>query len=299
MKTPVYMDYHATTPVDPEVLAAMLPYFSEQFGNPASRQHRFGWITEEAVESARKSIAGFIGADSREIIFTSGATESNNLAIKGVAESLKQKGDHIITVSTEHKSVLDSCHRLEKYGFHVTYLSVDEFGMIDLNQFREQITPKTILVSVMIANNEIGTIQDVVSIGSICKERGVLFHTDASQAIGKIPIHVGTMHIDLMSFTGHKIYDSKRHRGFVCSTIGSTRKTYRSNGWRRARAGNAFRDVECSVDRRFCKSIGNRPQRHAGRIEKNFRIAGYDVQRFSFTAWRCRIERASEESSPE
>lgn len=209
MMTPVYMDYHATTPVDPEVVTAMLPYFSEQFGNPASRQHRFGWIADEAVESARKSIAGFIGADSREIIFTSGATESNNLAIKGVAESLKQKGDHIITVSTEHKSVIDTCHRLEKYGFHVTYLSVDEFGTIDLNQLREQITPKTILVSVMIANNEIGTIQDAVSIGSICKEHGILFHTDASQAIGKIPIHVGTMHIDLMSFTGHKIYGPK------------------------------------------------------------------------------------------
>lgn len=206
---PVYMDYQATTPVDQDVLAAMLPYFSEHFGNPASRQHKIGWVSEEAVESSRASIAKFIGAESREIIFTGGATESNNLAIKGVAEALKQKGNHIITVQTEHKSVLDSCKRLEKNGFHITYLPVDKLGRIDFDGFSNAMTSDTVLVSVMTANNEIGTLQDIASIGKICKEREVYFHTDASQAIGKISLDVRTMDVDLMSFTGHKIYGPK------------------------------------------------------------------------------------------
>jgi len=209
MKLPVYMDYHATTPVDPRVVEAMLPYFTENFGNPASRQHRFGWITEEAVESARTTTAKLIGAEPKEIIFTSGATESNNLAIKGIGEAWKQKGTHIVTVQTEHKSVLDVCKKMEKMGFQVTYIPVDEYGLIDPDRLRNAITPKTILVSIMTANNEIGTIQNITEIGKICHEQGVFFHTDASQAIGKLPINVKEMNIDLMSFTAHKIYGPK------------------------------------------------------------------------------------------
>jgi cysteine desulfurase len=209
MTTPVYMDYQATTPVDPRVLEAMLPYFSIRFGNPASRQHRFGWTAEEAAESSRASIARSIGAEAREIIFTSGATESNNLAIKGIAETGLAKGNHIVTVQTEHRSVLDCCRRLEKIGFAVTYLPVDEFGRVGLDSLRNALTPKTILVSVMAANNEIGTIHDLAAIGAICREQGVIFHTDASQALGKIPIDVRHMKIDLMSFTGHKVYGPK------------------------------------------------------------------------------------------
>jgi cysteine desulfurase len=205
----VYMDYHATTPVDPRVLEAMIPYFTEKFGNPASRQHQFGWVAEAAVESARASIAKCIGAESREIVFTSGATESNNLAIKGIAEASKQKGNHIVTIQTEHKSVLDVCKKLEKQGYEVTYLPVDEYGSIDLDLLRESLKPTTILVSVMIANNEIGTIQPVREIGKICREQGIFFHTDATQAVGKIPVNVQEMFIDLMSFSGHKIYGPK------------------------------------------------------------------------------------------
>ncbi|MBI4546555.1 MAG: IscS subfamily cysteine desulfurase [Ignavibacteriae bacterium] len=209
MKVPVYMDYHATTPVDPRVVEAMLPYFTESFGNPASRQHRFGWITEEAVESSRSTIAKLVGAESKEIIFTSGATESNNLAIKGIGEAWKQKGMHIVSVQTEHKSVLDVCKKMEKLGYQVTYLPVDEYGLIDIDRLKHAIMPKTILVSVMVANNEIGTIQNIAEVGEICHEKGVFFHTDASQAVGKIPMNVREMGIDLMSFTAHKIYGPK------------------------------------------------------------------------------------------
>ena|SRR2546422_963293 len=209
MKLPIYMDYQATTPVDPRVVESMLPFFTEKFGNPASRQHRFGWVTEEAVESARAIIARSIGAEPREIIFTSGATESNNLALKGASEALRQKGNHIVTVQTEHRSVLDPCRKLEKLGFLVTYLGVDEHGILDLDQLRAALTLKTALVSVMIANNEIGTLQDIRSIGTMCRENGILFHTDATQAAGKLPIDVQEMKIDLLSCSAHKIYGPK------------------------------------------------------------------------------------------
>jgi cysteine desulfurase len=209
MKTPIYLDNHATTRMDPRVLDAMLPYFTEYFGNAASRNHEFGWIAEQAVEKARKQIGDLIGASAREIIFTSGATESDNLAIKGVAEMYAEKGNHIITAATEHKAVLDTCKKLEKHGFRVTYLPVMADGLIDLDMLREAITDKTILVTIMYANNEIGVLQPVAEIGKICRERGVLFHTDGVQAIGKVPVDVNKDNIDIMSITGHKLYGPK------------------------------------------------------------------------------------------
>ena len=209
MKTPIYLDNHATTRVDPRVLEAMLPYFTEYFGNAASRNHEFGWVAEQAVDKGRKQIADLIGATSKEIIFTSGATESNNLAIKGVAEMYAEKGNHIITEATEHKAVLDTCKKLEKMGYRVTYLPVMGDGLIDLDMLRESITDKTILVTIMYANNEIGVIQPVAEIGKICRERGVLFHTDGVQAIGKVPVDVNRDNIDIMSITAHKLYGPK------------------------------------------------------------------------------------------
>jgi len=209
MKTPIYLDNHATTPMDPRVLSAMLPYFTEYFGNAASRNHEFGWIAEQAVDKARKQIADLIGTSPREIIFTSGATESDNLAIKGVAEMYAEKGNHIITAATEHKAVLDTCKKLEKLGFRVTYLPVRGDGLIDLDMLKEAITPKTVLVTIMYANNEIGVIQPVAEIGKLCREKGVLFHTDGVQAIGKVPVDVNKDNIDLMSITGHKLYGPK------------------------------------------------------------------------------------------
>ncbi len=209
MKTPIYMDYHATTPVDPRVLEAMMPYFTERFGNAASRNHSFGWQAEEAVEKGRKQIADLIGASPKEIVFTSGATESDNLAIKGVAEMYAERGNHIITAATEHKAVLDTCKKLEKHGFRVTYLPVKGDGLIDLDMLREAITDKTILISIMRANNEIGVLQPIAEIGRMARERGVLFHTDAVQAVGKIPVNVEKDNIDLMSISGHKIYGPK------------------------------------------------------------------------------------------
>ena len=209
IKLPIYMDNHATTPVDPRVVDAMLPYFHEKFGNSASRNHAFGWVAEEAVENARAQIARLINATPKEIIFTSGATESNNLAIKGVAEMYREKGNHIITQVTEHKAVLDTCKRLEKYGYEVTYLPVAKDGRIDLDDLRRAITAKTILITIMYANNEIGVMQPIAEIGKIAKEKGVFFHSDGVQAAGKIPLDVQKDGIDLLALTAHKLYGPK------------------------------------------------------------------------------------------
>ena len=209
VKLPIYMDNNATTRTDPRVVEAMLPYFTEKFGNSASRNHPFGWEAEAAVEEAREQIAKLIGATGKEIIFTSGATESNNLALKGVAAMYKKKGNHIITVATEHKCVLDTSKRLEREGFQVTFLPVDKFGLVSAEQIRAAMTDKTILVSVMFANNEIGTIQPIAEIGKLCKEKGILFHTDAVQAAGKVEIDVEKMSIDLLSLSAHKMYGPK------------------------------------------------------------------------------------------
>jgi cysteine desulfurase len=209
IKLPIYMDNHATTPVDPRVLEEMLPYFTDKFGNAASRNHAFGWAGEEEVELSRERIAKLIGATTKEIIFTSGATESDNLAIKGVAEMYKQKGNHIITAVTEHKAVLDTCKRLEKYGYRVTYLPVQKDGLIDLDDLKRAMDDKTILVTIMAANNEIGVLQPWAEIGKLCHERGVIFHSDATQAVGKVPIDVVKQNIDLMSISAHKMYGPK------------------------------------------------------------------------------------------
>ncbi|MGH9445633.1 MAG: IscS subfamily cysteine desulfurase [Terriglobia bacterium] len=209
MNFPIYMDHHATTPVDTRVLDAMLPFYTHKFGNASSRSHRFGWEAEEAVETARRQVAELIGARSREIIFTSGATESDNLAIKGVARAGRNSGNHIITLPTEHKAVLDSCHTLEGEGFRITYLPVKPDGLVDPDDVRAALAEGAILVSIMTAHNEIGVIQPIAEIGRLCRERGVLFHTDAVQAVGKIPIDVEAQHVDLMSITAHKIYGPK------------------------------------------------------------------------------------------
>ena len=209
LKLPIYMDNHATTRTDPRVLDEMLPYFTESFGNAASRNHEFGWVAEQAVEQARERIAKLIGATAKEFIFTSGATESDNLAIKGVAEMYRETGNHIITQTTEHKAVLDSCKRLEKHGFRVTYLPVQKDGRIDLDDLRRAIDDKTILVTIMAANNEIGVLQPIREIGALCHERGVLFHTDAVQSIGKAPFNVIQDNVDLASISAHKLYGPK------------------------------------------------------------------------------------------
>ncbi|TLY13742.1 MAG: IscS subfamily cysteine desulfurase [Nitrospirae bacterium] len=210
MKFPLYLDNHSTTPMDPRVLETMLPYFVEKFGNAASRNHAFGWEAEEAVENARKQIARLIHADPKELVFTSGATESDNLALKGVVEMYREKGDHIITSMTEHRAVLDTAKALEtKKGLKVTYLPVDKAGMVSPDDVRNAITDKTILISIMLANNEIGTINPIKEIGKIAKEKGILLHCDATQGVGKIPVDVQEMGIDLMSFTAHKMYGPK------------------------------------------------------------------------------------------
>ena len=209
VKLPIYMDNHATTPVDPRVLDAMMPYFTDKFGNAASRNHSFGWAGEEAIENARGQIASLIGATAKEIIFTSGATESDNLMIKGVAEMYREKGNHIITQAIEHKAVLDTCKRLEKYGYEVTYLPVQKDGRVDPEDVRKAITPKTILITIMYANNEIGVINPMAEIGKIAKEHGVLFAVDGVQAVGKIPVDVQKDNIDLLALSGHKIYGPK------------------------------------------------------------------------------------------
>lgn len=209
VKTPIYLDYAATTPVDPRVVEKMIPYLTEKFGNPASRSHSFGWEAEKAVEEARSQVAALVNADPREIIWTSGATESNNLAIKGAAHFYKDKGRHLITVKTEHKAVLDTCRELERQGFEVTYLGVKENGLLDLDEFKAAIRPDTILASVMFVNNEIGVIQDIPRIGEICREKGILLHVDAAQAAGKVDIDLSRLQVDLMSFSAHKIYGPK------------------------------------------------------------------------------------------
>ena len=208
-KQPIYLDYQATTPCDPRVLEKMLPWFTEKFGNPHSRNHAYGWEAEEAVEKAREQVAAIIGADAKEVIFTSGATESNNLAIKGVAHFYKDKRDHIVTVVTEHKCVLDTCRHLEQEGFRVTYLPVQANGLIDLAELEAAIDDRTAIVSVMAVNNEIGVIQPLKEIGALCRKVGAFFHTDCAQAVGKIPLDVNALNIDLMSISGHKIYGPK------------------------------------------------------------------------------------------
>jgi len=210
VKLPIFMDSHSTTPMDPRVLEDMIPYFTEKFGHPGSRNHPFGWEAEAGMERAREQLAKLIGArDPKEVVFTSGGTESDNLALKGVAEMYREKGDHIVTTVIEHRAILDPCRRLEKQGVRVTYVPVGSDGIVDVDQIRRAVTDKTILISVMFANNEIGTIQPVEEIGKLAKERGVLFHTDAAQAVGKIPVDVEKMGIDLLTCTAHKIYGPK------------------------------------------------------------------------------------------
>jgi len=209
LSLPVYLDYSATTPIDPRVAEAMIPFLTEKFGNPASRSHSFGWVAEEAVENARTEVARLVNCDPKEIVWTSGATESNNLAIKGAAQFYKTRGRHLITVKTEHKAVLDTMRELERQGFEVTYLDVQDNGLLDLDRLRDAIRPDTILVSVMLVNNEIGVIQDMDAIGNLCREKGVLFHVDAAQATGKVVIDLEKLKVDLMSFSAHKTYGPK------------------------------------------------------------------------------------------
>ena len=209
LKLPIYLDNHATTPLDPRVLEAILPYLQGRFGNPASRSHSFGWEASKAVDLARQQVAGLVGAAPEEIIFTSGATESDNLAIKGVAEANRQRGKHIVSVVTEHKAVLDSCKYLEHAGFEVTYLPVHSNGLIDLDEFRNALRPDTFLVTIMAANNETGVLQPIAEIGAICRDRRIAFHTDAAQTSGKVPINVSKQNIDLLSISGHKLYGPK------------------------------------------------------------------------------------------
>ena len=209
VKTPIYLDYSATTPVDPRVAAKMIPFLTEHFGNPASRSHPFGWEAEKAVEEAREQVAQLVNADPKEIIWTSGATESNNLAIKGAAQFYKAKGKHLVTVKTEHKAVLDTMRELERQGFEVTYLPVQTDGLVDIEQFKAALRPDTILASVMYVNNEIGVIQDIAQLGEICRAKGVIFHVDAAQATGKVVIDLQQLKVDLMSFSAHKTYGPK------------------------------------------------------------------------------------------
>jgi len=209
MKLPIYMDYSATTPVDPRVASVMIPYLTEKFGNPASRSHAFGWEADAAVELAREQVAALVNADPKEIIWTSGATESNNLAIKGAVHFYQGKGKHVITMSTEHKAVLDTVRELEREGFSATYLDPEPSGLLDLEKFRAALRPDTVLVSVMLVNNEIGVIQDIAAIGEICRDKGILFHVDAAQATGKVAIDLQQLKVDLMSFSAHKTYGPK------------------------------------------------------------------------------------------
>ena len=227
---PIYLDYSATNPCDERVVEAMIPWLREHYGNPASRSHAWGWEAEEAVEKARADVAALIGADPREIVWTSGATESNNLAIKGAAHFYKTKGRHLITVKTEHKAVLDTMRELERQGFEVTYLDVQEDGLVDLNLFKDAIRPDTILASVMHVNNEIGVIQDITAIGNMCREKGIIFHVDAAQSTGKVEIDLEKLPVDLMSLASHKTYGPKRHWCAVCASQ-TPRSSRGANAW--------------------------------------------------------------------
>ena len=266
MKLPIYMDNHATTQMDPRVLEEMLPFFMEKFGNSASRNHSFGWAAEEGVETAREQIAKLIGATTKEIIFTSGATESDNLAIKGVAEMYREKGNHIITAVTEHKAVLDTCKRLEKYGYRVTYMPVQKDGLVDLDDLKRAMDDKTILVTIMYANNEIGVLQPVAEIGKLCRERGVIFHTDATQAVGKVPVDVIKQNIDLASISGPQDVWSEGCRRLVRAPQESARAGFRDYRWRRPRARHALWDVERSRNRRTGQGLCHCPRRNAAGI---------------------------------
>jgi cysteine desulfurase len=241
---PIYMDYSATNPCDPRVVDAMIPWLREHFGNPASRSHAWGWEAEAAVEKAREQVAALIGADPREIVWTSGATESNNLAIKGAAHFYKSKGKHLITVKTEHKAVLDTCRELERQGFEVTYLDVQADGLLDLEVLKAAIRPDTILVSVMYVNNEIGVVQDIPAIGALCREKGIIFHVDAAQATGRVDIDLATLPVDLMSLTSHKTYGP-------CAA-GSADARWRPRAW------HAFRHLADTPDRGYGRGLPHR-----------------------------------------
>ena len=247
---PIYMDNHATSPLDPRVLEAMMPYFTTKFGNAASRNHSFGWEAEQAVETAREQIAKLIGATAKEIIFTSGATEINNLAIKGIAEMYRERGNHIITQVTEHKAILDTCKRLEKHGYRVTYLPVKADGLIDLEDLKRAMDDKTILVSIMAANNEIGVLQPIREIGKLCHEKGVIFHTDAVQAVGKVPVNVIADNIDVLSLSGAQDLRPQGRGRALCSPPQPPRPDRRANRRRRPRARHAVRHPQRSRHRR-------------------------------------------------
>ena len=252
---PVYMDYGATTPVDQRVVDAMIPWLREHFGNAASRSHAWGWEAEAAVEKAREDVAALIGADPREIVWTSGATESDNLALKGAAQFYKTRGKHIVTVKTEHKAVLDTVRELERQGFEATYLDVQEDGLLDLDRFKDALRPDTILVSVMLVNNEIGVIQDIAAIGAMCRERGIIFHVDAAQATGKVAIDLKTLPVDLMSLAQN--LRPQGHRRAVRAPQAA--RAYRgADAWRRPRARHALGHLAHAPDRRHGRSLPHR-----------------------------------------